>query len=73
MVPTLKAVYKRKYGYGIVDRQGNVFWDESCVCADRGPLLEQVQNMNYDEAAGAPFRVVKLFWQSSARRSSKEA
>jgi len=37
---------KRTYGYGIIDRNGNAWWDEACVCKDREPLLEVVENLN---------------------------
>ena len=37
---------KRHYGYGIIDRNGNAWWDEACVCKDREPLLEVVENLN---------------------------
>ena len=61
---------KRPYGYGIIDRNGNAWWDEACVCKDREPLLEVVENLNEEwrSSLRSPFRVVRLFWQSRARR-----
>jgi hypothetical protein len=59
---------QRVYGYGIVDRHGQPWWDESCVCQDREPMMEQLTYMNdrleigYEEDR-APFRVVRLFWK----------
>lgn len=58
---------KRPYGYGIVDRHGQPWLDESCVCEDIGPMRDQTAilndrvDMGWDEAR-APFRVVRLFW-----------
>ncbi len=58
---------RKVYGYGIVDRFGAPWWDEGCVCQDRGPLLETTTMLNdkldigYEEER-APFRVVSLFW-----------
>ena len=61
---------KRTYGYGIIDRNGNAWWDEACVCKDRAPLLETVRDLNdplYEDGL-APFRVVRLYWESKARK-----
>ena len=60
------------YGYGIIDRHGKPWWDESCVCQDRGPMQEQVAHLNdrldteWDEVR-APFRVVRLIWVGKGR------
>ena len=60
---------KRHYGYGIIDRNGNAWWDEACVCKDRAPLMEVVANLNEEwRSLRTPHRVVRLFWQSRARR-----
>ena len=67
----------QKYGYGIVDRHGTPWWDEACVCEDRGPLLTQVNDMNSgdwsspEDDARAPFRVVRLFWKATARKGRR--
>lgn len=60
---------KRIYGFGIVDRHGEPWWDESCVCKDRAPLLGLVADMNYDGPyKHTPYRVVKLFWTTKRRK-----
>lgn len=62
----LRAAPERKlYGYGVVDKDGNPWWNESCVCEDSAPMQEVVENLNdveFDEDARAPYRVVKLYW-----------
>jgi hypothetical protein len=64
-----KLVKKIRFGYGIVDKKGKPFWDEDCVCQDRGTLeMEVVPGLNeMDEIADPeiyarqPFRVVALY------------
>ena len=48
------------YGYGIINKDGNPWWDENCVCADREPLDEVVENLNDNPDINAPYRVVEL-------------
>lgn len=50
------------YGYGIVDKNGYPWWEESCVCQDREPMDDQVYNLN-DDSDGGPYRVVKLVFE----------
>jgi len=72
-----RAVLKRKpvrkfYGYGIVGRSGASFWNEGCVCQDRGPMQETVEGLNdeiyCDEDMERPYRVVRLFYMSRGKR-----
>lgn len=64
-----RSEVKRTYGYGIVNCRGETYWDESCVCEDRGPLQELAATMNAHRCyGGEPFRVVRLFWMSSTKR-----
>ena len=58
---------KRKvYGYGIVDKKGTPWIDESCVCEDRGTLDDICRDLNefgrYSEKHDhrIPYRVVTL-------------
>jgi hypothetical protein len=49
------------YGYGIVDKDNKPWWDESCVCADRGPLDSLIVDLNDDHGdPRCPYRVVTL-------------
>ena len=48
------------YGYGIVDKDGNAFWEEGCVCADRLHLEDTVCYLNEAPDQFAPYRVVQL-------------
>ena len=62
---------RKTYGYGIVDRNGDPWWEEACVCQDRGPLDDEVANLNEERADPRyPYRVVKLYLnlKLSARR-----
>lgn len=58
------------YGWGIVNKLGEPWWDESCVCEDRTPLDDTVRNLNdpMEKDAAAPYRVVRLYFQSRGRR-----
>ena len=60
---------ERKYGYGIVDRHGAPWWDESCVCQDIEPMREVCANLNDDYTLDLrqPYRVVKLVWLSKRK------
>jgi len=69
--PIVQNKLKRiNYGWGIVGRSGKPWWDEACVCEDRGPLLETVANLNDDSWARGgvtgdhPYRVVRLFYET---------
>lgn len=60
----------KRYGYGIVDRRGELLWDESCVCQDREPMDEAAAVLNDpDEITDSeterrrPFCVVRLMYQ----------
>lgn len=57
---TIKAPMKM-YGYGIVDKNGNVYWDEGCVCEDSEPLESTCEALNDYDDPRAPYRVVELF------------
>lgn len=63
---------KKKYGYGIIDRHGKPWWDESCVCKNAAPMRVQLVYMNdrfdacYEEER-APFRLVRLFWEGKRK------
>ena len=62
------------YGYGIIDRHGKPWWDESCVCQDRGPMQELVANLNdrlERNKYRAPFRVVRLVWIGKRQPASR--
>lgn len=50
------------YGYGIVDRNGNPWWSEECVCQDASPLQEVAEYLSDDPLGDprAPYRVIKL-------------
>ena len=65
------------YGYGIVDKNGNPWWDESCVCQDRAPMDEVCRdlNMQYDDICTEsqtenhiPYRVVRLLYAVKDKR-----
>lgn len=55
------------YGYGIVDKDGNPWWAEDCVCEDRDPMDDIVGDLNYFGKTSAqhedriPYRVVRLY------------
>lgn len=57
------------YGYGIVDKDGNPYWDESCVCQDPEPMEDMVLDINTSSQPGLfhedkiPYRVVRLMYQ----------
>ena len=54
------------YGYGIVDKDGIPWWDGSCVCEDRGPMLDIVCKLNDDaDDSRRPYRVVALLWREA--------
>ena len=59
---------KIKYGYGIVNKDGQAWWEEACVCQDREPMDDTVDNLNDDSEgdAGCPYRVVELFFEDIA-------
>ena len=50
-----------KFGYGIVDRDGQQYWSENCVCQDKVPMLDVAQDLNEYEDEGKPYRVVTLY------------
>lgn len=57
----------REYGFAIVDRHGEPWWDEACVCQDRGPMDDTVETLNdsadYEgDDERAPYRVVQLLY-----------
>lgn len=62
---------KRFYGYGIVGKSGKPWWEEGCVCEDREPMQETVDNLNDknspDEDNERPYRVVRLFYETRKR------
>ena len=49
-----------KYGYGIVDKDGKVYWEEGCVCEDKEPLESTCEAINDYEDPRAPYRVAEL-------------
>ena len=57
----------KKYGYGIVDKDGCPWWFEDCVCADRAQMDETVHDLNQRDIPNLntirqPFRVVRLVY-----------
>ena len=48
------------YGYGIVDKNNHVYWDDTCVCEDRGPMEEICETLNDEDDPLAPYRVIQL-------------
>jgi len=56
------------YGYGIVDKNGKPWWDESCVCENRAPMDDECKNLNSYSRGFAendnriPYRVVRLLY-----------
>lgn len=56
---TIKAPMKR-YGYGIVDKNGNVYRADACVCEDKEPMVETCEALNDYDDPRAPYRVVEL-------------
>ena len=70
----IKKPRKVSYGYGIVGRSGKPWWDEACVCEDRAPLLETVDNLNDsmwiagEPHGDRPYHVVRLFYMSRGKR-----
>lgn len=63
---------KRIYGYGIVDKQGEPWWDEACVAHEPGCLRDVCKNLNdpmfRPKTGPGPYRVAKLFWISRRRK-----
>lgn len=54
------------YGYGIIDSKGKAWWDESCVCQDRGPLQDLVdETNNHPDQVYNPLRVVALYYRTA--------
>lgn len=54
------------YGFGIVDKDGNPYWDECCVCEGRAPLDDMVRGLNWYRGRAEhdhriPYRVVRLY------------
>ena len=37
------------YGYGIVDKDGNPWFDEDCICEDKAPLEETADYLNSEK------------------------
>lgn len=66
----MKRLTLRKWGYGIVNKLGEPFWAESCVCQDKEPLLGQVRDMNRELDGEAPYRVIALYRITGVPRSS---
>lgn len=57
-------VSTKKFGFGIVDRDGNPYWGEACVEDDRRVLDTEVcWYLNHDDIADQrrPYRVVALW------------
>ena len=48
------------YGYGIVDKDNHVYWDDACVCEDKGPMDETCEALNDYDDPRAPYRVIQL-------------
>ena len=70
---------RRFYGYGIVGKSGKPWWDEACVCKDRGPLQETVGTLNEAVTVAGHisgksptsdqfYRVVRLFYETRGKR-----
>lgn len=53
------------WGYGIVDKDGNAWWDETCCCEDEQPMHDILANLNdefyAEKDARAPYRIVALY------------
>jgi len=62
------AVDALPYGYGIVDKDGAPYWDDACVCEDRDPIEEIVEELNdaMDDPR-MPYRVVRLLYVEEDR------
>ncbi len=63
----------KTYGWGIVDRKDRPWWDESCVCQDRAPMLETAAILNEANELGndtsrAPYRSVRLLFAERKRK-----
>lgn len=59
------------YGWAVIDCNGKPWWDEMCVCEDRGPLADIVKELNEEGLHAdprAPYRVVRLYWNETKRR-----
>jgi hypothetical protein len=64
----------RIYGFGIVDKAGNPYWDEVCVCEDREPLDDICADLNSCNGSAEhdhriPYRVVRLYFQMATKRN----
>ena len=65
---------RKVYGYGIVDKAGQPWWDEACVSEEPSDLADACADLNSgdlscaEDDARRPFRVVKLFWISRRKR-----
>ena len=60
----------RFWGFGIVNKVGEPWWEEGCVCEDRAPLEDHLQSLNdpdYTDAA-APYRIVRLYFIGKPKR-----
>ena len=62
------ALKNKIYGFGIVDKEGAPWWDESCVCEYREPLDYICKDINNfgscyeDDKHCIPYRVVRLYF-----------
>lgn len=61
------VIMNKIYGYGIVDKDGNPYWAEDCVCEDRAPMDDVVNDLNeyngvsLEHGKRIPYRVVRLY------------
>ena len=66
-----------KYGFGIVDCNGNPWLSEACVAPDRECLDDVCADLNdrYNGSADdkrRPYKVVRLYWRGLSRPTRKE-
>ena len=52
----------KRYGFGIVDKDGRPHFDEMCVCETPEEMQESVDGMNEHCFEKYPYRVVELFY-----------
>ena len=70
----VESAKRIEYGYGIVDKNGQPWWDEGCVAHEPSCLRDVCADLNggyltsMEEGVRKPFRVVKLFWMTHRKR-----
>ena len=58
-----------KWGYGIIDVDGNAFMSEICVCEDKVAMVDVATDLNDFSKPGdpVPYRVVRLYYLTNKK------